>query len=520
VILSGRIASVLGLLALVAGAIAVYVPVYRVSATIDSTLQREEDTVADSLKQRLLADAEEDVQALAGASRLRSLAEIKDGHGEAMRQALNLSAFALLDGKGRARAFFGALDTPSGLGRIEPARRIADQMAGAPAGQRYRGFVLAYGQAYVAAATSVELSPATPGGQPETLVAISFTRVAHSVLARLSLDYRLRGLDFAQEPIPGRDALPLADLRGGIVGYLVWTQSSPTEDMLTRLGPWIVGVVMAVILILAALILLTLRAHQTAAAAQLETQVLTKSDRAKSMLFANLSHEFRTPLNAVIGFSDVMRLRMFGPLGHDRYAEYVDDIHSSATHLLALIEDVLTLSRYEANDDERLDEAVSLTAAIRDVQRMLSPATEAKDVQLLVDISGDPVVCGSEKAIRQIIANLAGNAIKYTEHGFVRISAVSLPGCDKVALTVSDTGVGIPREHLDRILRPFEQVDDVYTRKQGGTGLGLSIVSAIMKRAGGSMRIESAVGEGTRVMLYLQSARKVEAAGAYRAEAA
>jgi signal transduction histidine kinase len=492
---------VLGLAALLAGAVAVYLPAVRVSAAIDSALQREEDGVADSLKQRLLADAEEDVHALATASNSRTLQEIAAGHGESMRQALRLNAFILLDAQGRERSFFGSLDTPSRLGRTDAARRIALQTAQGGEGVRYGCFVLAYGQAYVAAATRIRLA-----GDDTASVAIAFTRVEHFVLARLSQDYRLRGLDFSQEPVEGKNALALGDLRGGTIGYLVWSRSSPTETMLSALVPWIVSVVVAVALILATLGLFTLRAHRRAAAARLETEILAKSDKAKSMLFANLSHEFRTPLNAVIGFSDVMRLRMFGPLGHARYAEYVEDIHGSATHLLALIEDVLTLSRHEAEAEARLEQPVQLDAAVRDVQRMLTPAAAQKHLALLIDVTSDAVVLGSDEAIRQVVANLAGNAIKYTERGFVRISVEKTADANCVALVISDSGVGIAREHMDRILRPFEQVDDVYCRKQGGTGLGLSIVNTILARAGGKMQIDSEVGRGTRVTVHLRRA--------------
>lgn len=500
-VFSGRIATVLGFAALIAGAVAVYVPVSRVSVEIDTAMQREEDGVADSLKQRLLADAEDDVQALASASQARSLADISEGYGDAMRQALKLNAFVILSAQGRQRAFFGSLDTPSRLGRTDAARLVAQQAARSPQNTRYRGFVMAYGQAYVAAAMRVQLA-----GEDGPAVIIGFTRVEHPVLARLSQDYRLRGLDFSQERVPDKDALPLSDLRGETIGYLVWSRSSPTEGMVRALGPWVAGVVGAVALILATLILLALRANRRANAARLETEVLVKSDRAKSMLFANLSHEFRTPLNAVIGFSDVMRLRMFGPLGHARYGEYVDDIHASATHLLALIEDVLSLSRYQSDDNVQLDQAVSLAAAVRDVRQMLAPEAAKKHISLMADIVGDHTVLCSDNGIRQIITNLAGNAIKYTERGFVRIAVEPAPRGPFVALTVLDSGVGIPREHLDRILKPFEQVDDVYARKQGGTGLGLSIVNTIVERAGGKLRIESELGMGTRVTVHLRRA--------------
>ncbi|MCC6921111.1 MAG: HAMP domain-containing histidine kinase [Alphaproteobacteria bacterium] len=495
----------LGLVALLAGVVAVYVPATRVSAEIDSALQREEDVVADSLKMRLLADAEEDVQALAGATTARALDDLRSGYGESMRQAVKVSGFALFDATGAEIAFFGSIDTPSGLARTTAARRLAQQAAVGAESQHFGGFVLSYGQVYVTAAARVALTEAD-GGSAEPAIAVTFTRVEHSVLSRLSQDYRLRGLDFSQDSVPDKNALPLADNRGGIVGYLVWSRTSPTETMLRSLGPWFMAVVAAVTLILTLLVLLAMREHRRAAAAQLATEVVVKSERAKSMLFANLSHEFRTPLNAVIGFADVMRLRMFGSLGHAKYAEYVDDIHASASHLLTLIEDVLMLSRYEANEAEQLDAPVSLGAAVDDVRRMLAQTAADKGLTLQTDIAGSPMVLASEKAIRQIVTNLVGNAIKYTERGTIRIGAGTSRLGKHVWMTVTDSGIGIPKEHLNRILSPFEQVDDVYARKQGGTGLGLSIVGTILARAGGKIRIESEPGVGTRVSVTLRRA--------------
>ncbi len=494
-IVQSRVALGLAVLALLGGFAAIYVPASQVTADIDSALHQEDDVLADALKDRLLADAEEDARAvaiLAGVQGLDGLAAA----GEPMRSAIRVNAIIVTDGTGNPLQTYAAIDTPGGVARNPTVKAMARQAAGATSDDLPRGFLRAYGQTYATAA--LRLTNVDSKGRP--LVVIVFTRIERAVMARLSEDYGLANLDLALKS-PGEEAsaLPLTDTHGRVVGYLTWQSSSPAQKMLEQLGPWIVGVVIAVAIVLTLLAAMTLRAHRRAANAALANQVLEKADRAKSLLFANLSHEFRTPLNAVIGFSDLMKGHTFGPLGHPKYEEYIGDIHTSASHLLGLIEDVLILSRYEASDGVTLNDAVMIDDTIDDTLRMLEQQAARKKIHLQASPGGGLWVLCSDKAMRQIVINLVGNAIKYTEQGYVRVAAYLNAAGTEVDLVVSDTGIGIPDEHLERITRPFEQVDDVYARKQGGTGLGLSIVTSIMAHAGGRLKIESEVGRGTRV---------------------
>lgn len=499
-ITQSRVAFGLAMLALLGGLAAIYIPASRVTADIDRVLQQEDDVLADALKERLLLDAEEDVRALGILAEAKGLDGLEKV-GEPMRAAVRVNAVIVTDPTGRLLQTYAAIDTPSGLARTPTVKAMAKQAAASHAHTVARGFVRAYGQTYVAAAQPLHgLLP--DGGIAVVLV---FTRIEQAVMARLSEDYGLANLDLTLEPAHGdAPSLPLYDASGRVTSYLTWQASSPAQAMLERLGPWIGGVVIAVATILALLLALTYRARRRAAAAALANQVLEKADRAKSLLFANLSHEFRTPLNAVIGFSDLMQRETFGPLGHRKYAEYIGDIHSSASHLLGLIEDVLILSRYDAADGVTLNESVPLDAPVEDTVRMLTHQAAKKGLNLTMTPIDAPNVLCSDKAIRQIAINLIGNAIKYTERGEIRVSGRST--AEGVELVVADTGIGIPEEHIVRVMRPFEQVDDVYARKQGGTGLGLSIVTSIVARAGASMRFDSRPGKGTRVIITFRRA--------------
>lgn len=504
-IAQSRVALGLAVLALIGGLAAIYVPTSQVTADIDRALQQGDDVLADALKQRLLSDAEEDVRALSILADAKGLHDL-DSVGDAMREAVRVSVVILTDAKGAPLQTYAAIATPAGLGRTPNVRAMAREAAAASPQTVSRGFLLAYGQTYVTAAT--RLAHAEHEGEATAIIV--FTRIEQAVMSRLSQDYGLANLDLAQEePDHHVPAVPLSDANGRVTGYLTWQATSPAQAMLERLGPWIGGVVIAVALILTLLAAMAFRAHRRASAAALANQVLEKADRAKSLLFANLSHEFRTPLNAVIGFSDLMRLETFGPVGHAKYAEYIGDIHSSASHLLGLIEDVLVLSRYEAAEGVTLNDTVRLAAVADETCRMLEQQAAKKGLRIALEIPSALKIRCTDKALRQIVTNLVGNAIKYTERGLIRVSASTSADGQTVDMIVADTGIGIPDEHLDRITRPFEQVDDVYARKQGGTGLGLSIVSTIVGHAGGRMKLESRVGKGTRVTVTF---RRAEAA--------
>ncbi|CAN5252520.1 hypothetical protein BH10PSE2_BH10PSE2_01770 [soil metagenome] len=221
----------------------------------------------------------------------------------------------------------------------------------------------------------------------------------------------------------------------------------------------------------------------------------------KTRFLANMSHELRTPLNAVIGFSDIMRQRLFGPLP-DRYADYAQSIHEAGGHLLELINDVLDMSKIDAEryelSLERFDARDAISAAIALVRLQ---ATD-KGVALAGVLPTDGLMVDADRrALKQMTLNLLSNAIKFTPGGGSVTVTVEGVG-PYLELVVSDTGVGIAPEDLRRLGRPFEQAGGSDQRAQG-TGLGLSLVRALAELHGGRMSIDSALGEGTSITVRL-----------------
>lgn len=219
----------------------------------------------------------------------------------------------------------------------------------------------------------------------------------------------------------------------------------------------------------------------------------------KTRFLANMSHELRTPLNAVLGFSDIMRQRLFGPIP-DRYAEYADNIHQAGGHLLDLINDLLDVSKIEAErytlTMERFDAREVVSAALA----LVRVNAEDKGVTLTGMLPADPVeVSADKRALKQIALNLLSNAVKFTAAGGSAAVTVEAVG-PYLEIVVSDTGVGIAPEDVKRLGRPFEQAGALEQRRQG-TGLGLSLVRAFAELHGGRMSIESTLGEGTAVTI-------------------
>ncbi|MBO9707770.1 MAG: HAMP domain-containing histidine kinase [Caulobacter sp.] len=217
----------------------------------------------------------------------------------------------------------------------------------------------------------------------------------------------------------------------------------------------------------------------------------------RARFLANMSHELRTPLNAIMGFSDIMRARMFGPLS-DRYGEYAELIHESGGHLLDLINDVLDMSKIEAERFELQRGEFDAREAVTAAMRLLRVQADAAGVQLRAVLPpGELEVDADRRALKQIVLNLASNALKFTPRGGQ--VTVTVDGHDgQFELVVADTGVGISPEDLERLGRPYEQAGGVDQRAKG-TGLGLSLVRAFAKLHGGEMNIESRLGAGTSV---------------------
>ena len=229
------------------------------------------------------------------------------------------------------------------------------------------------------------------------------------------------------------------------------------------------------------------------------------ASRAKSRFLANMSHELRTPLNAILGFSEVMTHQIFGPIGA-RYVDYAQLIHESGGHLLGLINSILDMSKIEAGRFELQTERFDLGDVAVQAQRFMRFAAERGGVT--VEVAVEPAardMVADKRSVTQILINLLSNGVKFTPRGgSVRMSAAVLG--DETEISVADTGMGIDPADLKRLGEPFEQVDSEYTRAKEGTGLGLALVRALAHLHGGSMTIESILGEGTTVRIRLPRA--------------
>lgn len=219
------------------------------------------------------------------------------------------------------------------------------------------------------------------------------------------------------------------------------------------------------------------------------------ADRIKSAFLATMSHELRTPLNSIIGFTGIMLQGLAGSLNPEQHKQ-MSMVQGSARHLLALINDVLDISKIEADQLMLSITSFELKASIEKVVKLVAPLAEKKGLDLKLDIAGDiAAVTTDQRRLEQVILNLLNNAVKFTEKGHVGISCRIEN--DQYCLSVSDTGIGIQPEHLQEIFQPFHQIDAGLTRKYEGTGLGLSICKKIVEMMGGSIAVESRWGQGS-----------------------
>ncbi|MHA1559287.1 MAG: PAS domain-containing sensor histidine kinase [Alphaproteobacteria bacterium] len=226
------------------------------------------------------------------------------------------------------------------------------------------------------------------------------------------------------------------------------------------------------------------------------------ANKAKSAFLANISHELRTPLNAIIGFSEIMQSGLFGTLGSPKYNEYCSDIHDSGAYLLGVINDVLDMSRIEAGRMSLSVEPLDLNDLLDESIRVVSAQARDQKIKVVTDIGRDLELHADRRSMKQILLNLLSNAFKFTPSGG-QITVRVKQARDRIAISIQDTGIGIPPESIAKLGRPFEQVQNQFTKSHKGSGLGLAITRSLTELHGGTLRIRSREGKGTIVAIRL-----------------
>jgi signal transduction histidine kinase len=233
-----------------------------------------------------------------------------------------------------------------------------------------------------------------------------------------------------------------------------------------------------------------------------------QANRAKSEFLAYMSHELRSPMNAIIGFSEIMKREVMGRISPPKYREYADDIHGSATHLLSLINDILDLSKAEAGKLQLNEAEVDLPAAVEAVRRLVAVRAEASHIVLRTQMAANlPPLAGDERMVKQMVLNLLSNAIKFTPaRGSVTLKA-GKDAAGAIFLAVADTGPGIAAAELPRILEAYGRTDAAERGAAEGTGLGLTLVKAMIELHGGVLEIDSKPGAGSTFTLRFPAER-------------
>lgn len=236
------------------------------------------------------------------------------------------------------------------------------------------------------------------------------------------------------------------------------------------------------------------RVAERTAELERRSQELAEANRLKSEFLATMSHELRTPMNGIIGYSQVLLDGLDGPLNPEQ-REDLQHIAASADRLLALINDILDLSKIEAGRVVLQREKTDLAAAVAEVMATVAPLAAQKGLRIDTELGAVPPLYADPQRLRQILLNLVSNAVKFTDQGEIRVTAGPTP--DGVAIAVADTGIGIPKEAQGYIFDEFRQVDGSASRRHGGTGLGLSITRRLVEMHGGSITVESEPGLGS-----------------------
>ncbi len=385
------------------------------------------------------------------------------------------------------------------------------------------GYVMIDGVMAIAAASPIiwqDGRPATDRGDAATV--LIYMRALNSEMLRSLEDrFLLSGLQVMSADAPTVDTdIPIATVSGVVLGRLAW---KPERPGLSTLRPLAIPGAIALLIFGGLLSVVVRKAHRamhdleashhalhvqadSLAAARdraeaqqvLEAQLRAQADsasRSKSEFLALVSHELRTPLNAILGFSEIIAQQTFGPSTADRAQSYARDINESGNHLLSLINDILDLSKIEAGRYELMEETFVLRDVLDRCATLLRERVAEKNIGLTCH--GTSICLNADRrAVMQVVINLLSNAVKFTSPRG-RVELFATVAHDAIEIAVSDTGVGMSHEDLQRSLQPFGQADSLHTRSSGGTGLGLNIAEMLTKLHGGSLGLRSTLGEGT-----------------------
>jgi len=318
--------------------------------------------------------------------------------------------------------------------------------------------------------------------------------------------YGFDGLSISERTALGTGIRLKDQLNTEPAGYLVWQQRTPGDDLIYEVLPWVIGIV-AVLLIAASTIYL------------LWLKTAVEASAAKSQILAKMSHEFRTPLNPILGFSELMANETMGPLS-PHYRGYAEDIHQGGRHLRNLVEELLDLSKIEAGKLELQDTIVDVEQVVEVVTHLAGgqpgahggtgPLHDAKPRIVSSVADGVPHLKADELRLRQVLINILSNAAKFSDGQPIEVRVDEDNGA--VRIEVEDHGSGIAEDELGRVLQPFEQASKLSPEKAiKGTGLGLAISRELMRLHGGDLTLESELGKGTRVTLLFPRGRSVAA---------
>ena len=408
----------------------------------------------------------------------------------------------VLDGADRPIAF--AANTSNASHRLrsrfaDAAAPLADLVRGNPGGRPVpeRTYVRLGEAVYLVAADSM-------GSGPDADVLVLAKQIDEALLNRLGRDYLLHGLRFSEGRRDTDKAyLRLQGVAGAAQGYLEWHPNRPGDLVIRRL---ILPLSLAFAISIALTWLVLTESAQREREARHQAEAAAS---AKSEFLAVVSHELRTPLNAIIGFSEIIRDEVLGKLGDQRYREYAIDIYTSGVHLLSLLNDILDLSKAEAGKLELLEETVDVPDVIERALKMVSPQAQAASLTIETDIQGAlPHLWADERKIRQILINLMSNSLKFTPPGGQITVGSALQG-DRLRIWVTDNGIGIAPEHVEKALSPFGQVDSALSRQHDGTGLGLPLVKRLVELHGAAFDLVSGLGEGTTISMVFEKDRVV-----------